>query len=113
MRHGLLILLCLLAVTWFEFQVYPGHSYLQGETQLLVPMLERLDTPGFLSRDLVAANPTFAYTIYDEITQALHAEGHLSFEKALYWQQLLFRFAALLGVFLLARALKVVPFAAV
>lgn len=113
MRHGLLILLCLVAVTWFEFQVYPGHSYLQGETQLLVPMLERLDTPGFLSRDLVASNPTFAYTIYDEITLALHAAAHLTFEQALLRQQLFFRFTALLGVFLLARALKVAPFASV
>ena len=96
MRRGLLILLSLLAVTWFEFEVYPGHSYLQGETQLLVPMLERLDTTGFLSRDLVASNPTFAYTIYDEITQALHADGQMSFERALAAQQLLFRFCAIL-----------------
>lgn len=113
MRHGLLILLCLVAAAWFEFQVYPGHSYLEGETQLLVPMLERLDTPGFLSRDLVASNPTFAYTIYDEITQAIHSAGRLNFETALLRQQILFRFAALLGVFLLARALRVAPFAAV
>jgi hypothetical protein len=113
MRRGLLILLCLLAVTWFEFQVYPGHSYLQGDTQLLVPMLERLDTPGFLSRDLVAANPVFTFTIYDEFTQFLHAQGHLSFEQALLRQQIVFRFAGILGVFLLARSLKTAPFASV
>lgn len=113
MRRGLLIALALLVVTWFEFQVYPGHSYLQGETQLLVPMLERLDTPGFLSRDLVASNPTFAYTIYDEITQLLHAEAHLTFERALLLQQIFFRFVALLGLFLCARALKVRWYAAV
>lgn len=107
MRRGLLITLALLVVTWFEFQVYPGHSYLQGETQLLVPMLERLDTPGFLSRDLVASNPSFAYTIYDEITQLLHAEGHLTFEQALLRQQIFFRFLAVLGLFLCARAFKV------
>jgi uncharacterized membrane protein YkgB len=113
MRRALLILLGLLVVTWFEFQVYPGHSYLQGETQLLVPMLERLDTPGFLSRDLVAANPTFAYTIYDEITQSLHIAAKVGFEQALMWQQLAFRLAAVIGIFLLARALKVVPWAAI
>ena len=109
MRRSLLILLALLVVTWFEFQIYPGHTYLQGETQLLVPMLERLDAPGFLSRDLVASNPTFAYTIYDEITQLLHAEGRLSFEQALLRQQIFFRFAAIVGIFLCARALKVAP----
>jgi len=112
MRRGLLILLGLLAVAWFEFQVYPGHSYLRGETQLLVPMLERLDTPGFLSRDLVASNPNFAYTIYDEITQSLHVAAHASFERALLWQQIFFRLAAVIGVFMLARALKVAPFGA-
>jgi hypothetical protein len=112
MRHGLLILLGLLAVAWFEFQVYPGHSCLRGETQLLVPMLERLDTPGFLSRDLVASNPTFAYTIYDEITQSLHVLARVGFERALLWQQILFRLAAVIGVFLLARALKVSPLGA-
>jgi hypothetical protein len=113
MRRGLLIVLALLVVTWFEFQVYPGHSYLQGETQLLVPMLERLDTPGFLSRDLVASNPSFAYTIYDEVTQFIHAEGHLSFEQALLRQQILFRLVAVFGVFLCARGLKVAPWPSV
>ncbi len=113
MRRGLLILLGLLAVTWFEFQVYPGHSYLQGETQLLVPMLERLDAPGFLSRDLVASNPPFAFTAYDEITQALHSEARWTFQNALQWQQLLFRLAAVIGVFLLARSLRVSAWAAV
>ena len=112
MWRGLLILLGLLVVTWFEFEVYPGHSYLQSETQLLVPMLERLDTPGFLSRDLVATNPTFSYTIYDEMTQSLHAGAKLTLEQALRDQQVLFRFAAVLGVFLIARALKVMPAAA-
>jgi len=113
MRRGLLILLGLLVVAWFEFQVYPGHSYLQGETQLLVPMLERLDTPGFLSRDLVASNPTLAYTIYDEITQSLHVGVRLSLEQALLAQQVVFRFAGIVGIFLLARALKVAPWASV
>ena len=113
MRQALLILLGLLIVTWFEFQIYPGHTYLQGETQLLVPMLERLDTPGFLSRDLVAANPTFAYTVYDEITEALHVSTHLSFKQVLVGQQALFRFAAVLGMFLIARALRVSPWSAV
>lgn len=113
MARALLILLGLLAVTWFEFEVYPGHTYLQGETQLLVPMLERLDTPGFLSRDLVASNPVFAYTIYDEITESLHVGARLNFERALAAQQLLFRFAAIVGIFLLARALKVAAPAAV
>jgi hypothetical protein len=105
--RALLAFAGLLAVTWLEFQYYPGHSYLQGETQFYVPMLERLDTPGFLSRDLVATNPTFAYTIYDEVTLFLHRAAHLTFERALAGQQLLFRFAAVVGIYLLLRSLGV------
>jgi hypothetical protein len=76
-------------------------------------MLERLDTPGFLSRDLVAANPTFAYTIYDEITQSLHLAAKVGLEQALLWQQLAFRLAGIIGIFLLARALQVGPWASI
>jgi hypothetical protein len=76
-------------------------------------MLERLDTPGFLSRDLVATNPIFAFTIYDEMTQSLHTGAHKSFEQVLAWQEFFFRLAAVAGIFLLARALRVGPVASV
>ena len=36
--------------------------------QIYLPMLERVDAPGLLSRDLVAANPTLSLTAYDEAT---------------------------------------------
>jgi hypothetical protein len=110
--RALVALLGLLAITWLEFQVYPGHSYLKGDTQCYVPMLERLDAPGFLSRDLVATNPTFVYTIYDEVTLALHQYGGQPFQRALEAQQLLFRFAAVLGIYLLVRSAGVGLFAA-
>ncbi|MBV9612974.1 MAG: hypothetical protein JO091_10905 [Acidobacteriaceae bacterium] len=67
-------------------------------------MLERLDAPGFLSRDLVATHPNFAYTIYDEVTLSLHEAAHLPFRTALAGQQLVSRGAAIIGVFLLAVA---------
>src|SRR5581483_512821 len=101
MRRALLLCLGLAAVTWLEFQFFPGHSYLEGDTQIYLPMLERLDAPGFLSRDLVATHPNVTYTIYDELTLCLHA-AHLDFHAALVGQQLFCRAAAILGVFLLA-----------
>jgi hypothetical protein len=70
---------------------------------MYVPMLERLDAPGYLSRDLVATHPILTYTIYDEVTLFLHNLG-LSFRTALISQQLVCRAAGVLGTFLLAQA---------
>jgi hypothetical protein len=104
MRRILLIGAALAAITWFQFDIYPGHSYLRGATQLYVPMLQRLATPGYLSRDLVATHPDFTYTIYDEVTLFLHDAGKLSFQSALEQQQIVFRFLGLFGLFLICRA---------
>ncbi|MBV9759306.1 MAG: hypothetical protein JO340_01970 [Acidobacteriaceae bacterium] len=102
MQRALLLILGIAAITAFEFEVFPGHTYLQGDSQLLVPVLERLDTPGYLSRDLVATNPHVTYTIYDEVTLFLHAAGRLNFKTALLIQQISCRAAAVGGVLLLA-----------
>ena len=64
--------------------------------------LHRLDNPGYLSRDLIATNPHVAYTIYDEIALFFHRTAHIDFEHILVCQQLLFRAAAMFGVYLMA-----------
>jgi len=102
MRRAILLGLGIVAFTWLEFEFVPGHSYLQSGTQIYLPSLERLDTPGYLSRDLVATHPHFTYTIYDEVTLFLHKADGMTLEKALIGQQFLCRAAAILGVFLLA-----------
>jgi hypothetical protein len=99
-----LLSLAILAAAWLEFRVFPGHSYLEGQTQIYLPMLERVDAPGLLSRDLVAANPTLSLTAYDEATVFLHEAARQSFRRALLEQQFVFRLASLVGIFLLARA---------
>jgi hypothetical protein len=107
MRRALLTLLGLVCVTGLEFRYVPGHSYLRGDSQLFVPMLERLDAPGFLSRDPVAVSPHLTYTLYDEITLFLHRLTRQSLETVLLAQLLLSRAAALLGVFLLISSANV------
>lgn len=107
MRRVALLLLGVVAVTGLEFEVFPGHSYLQADSQTYLPMLERLDAPGYLSRDLVATHPDVAYTIYDEVTLFLHEAGRLRFETALEAQQLFCRAAAVTGVLLLALSMGV------
>jgi hypothetical protein len=104
MRRALLVLFAITAITWLEFEVCPGHTYLEGDTQIFLPILERLDSPGFLSRDLVATHPNVTYTIYDELTLFLHEAVKLDFRTALIGQQLLTRAAGVIGVFLLALA---------
>ncbi|HZS55496.1 MAG TPA: hypothetical protein VFA65_13940 [Bryobacteraceae bacterium] len=101
MRRVLLRLLGVAVFTWLEFVVFPGHTYLQADTQLSVPMLERLVNPGFLSRDLVAVHPNLQYTVYDEATLFLHQAG-VSIENALLAQQIACRAACMLGILLLS-----------
>ncbi len=104
MRRALLIFAGLCALTVLRFQVFPGHTYLQGTSQVYVPILERLNSPGLLSRDLVASNPNFTYTIYDEATLFLQDAGKMDLHTALELQQFLSEAAAVLGIFLLLRS---------
>ena len=94
----------LLICAYLEFAFYPGHSFLAGSTQVFVPMLERLQEPGLLSRDLVATHPIQRYTNYDEATLFLLRVAHLPFEQALAAQQFAARVAETIGFYLLARA---------
>lgn len=97
-----LLFLCLLAAAaWLQFELFPGHTYLAGDTQMLVPALEHLQHPGLLTRDLVAMHPALTYTLYDEITLFLQRSGW-DLRRVLEAQQIAFRFFALLGLFLLA-----------
>lgn len=104
MKRALAVLLGIVAITWLEYAVFPGHSWLQSDTQIYAPQLERLAEPGFLSRDPVATHPNMAYTIYDEVTLFLQDAGRLDLHTALLWQQVFYRAAGLLGIFLIAKS---------
>jgi hypothetical protein len=99
-----LVFFAILFITYLQFQYFPGHSYLAAASQLYLPVLEHLSAPGYLSRDLVASHPNVSYTIYDELTLFLHQAAKLSFYHALLLQQFVCRWAALGGLYLLARA---------
>jgi hypothetical protein len=109
MWRAVAVFLGFLAVAWFEFDVFPGHTYLASTSQLYLPAIEHLTTPGYLSRDLVATHPHLAYTVYDEATLFLHSAARLDFQKALVAQQIVCRIAAVLGVFLIGRAAGMKP----
>ncbi len=109
MLRALAVFAALLAVASLEFIIYPGHSYLASSSQLYLPILQHLSTPGYLTRDLVATHPNVTYSDYDELTLFLHAASTLDFRRVLEAQQVLCRLAGVIGVFLLARATGLRP----
>lgn len=98
---GAIVTLTLL--TFFQF---PGRTYLQSDTQIYLPILEHLWDPTALTNDLLAQHPHVSFTIYDEVTLALRRLTGLDFEAVLAAQQLLFRALGILGIFLLARSVR-------
>ena len=102
---------CFLAVlTLLGFLVFPGHTYLQSDTQIYVPMMEHIADPSAFPRDLVATKPHLSYTIYDDV--AIGLRRWIPFEASLTVQQILYRAMQLLGIYLLASALPLSPLAA-
>ena len=103
-RERLIVLFALALLTLVNWQYFPGHTWLQSDTQIYVPIFEHLEDPAALTNDIVAIRPHTSWTIYDEVTLGLRAAAGLSFRDALFAQQILFRFLGLLGVFLLAHS---------
>src|SRR3982751_807740 len=104
-RERMLLAAAFVAIMLLGFFQFPGHTILQSDTQIYLPIIERLWDPSALSRDLVAANPHVSYTIYDEATLLLHAITRAGFENALIAQQLIYRTLGIWGLYLIATAL--------
>ncbi|MBK5291279.1 MAG: hypothetical protein JJE04_06350 [Acidobacteriia bacterium] len=102
-EQKLAIAACVAVLTGIGYQCFPGHAWLHQDTQIYLPILERLRDPSLFPGDPVALRPHVAYTIYDEMTLVLrNVLG--GFHAALVLQQLLFRALGLFGASLLARA---------
>ncbi|MFB3776232.1 MAG: DUF6798 domain-containing protein [Bryobacteraceae bacterium] len=106
MRAGIYIGLTIAVLTALGYVVFPGHTYLQSDTQIYVPMLERLWNPSVLQRDFMVERPHMAFTVYDEVALALRRWTGLDFREVLTIQQLLFRALGILGIYLIARSLR-------
>lgn len=97
-RAAVVSTLALAALTLLGFFWFPGHTWLQQDTQIYVAILEHLRDPSTLARDIVATRPHVSYTVFDEIALALPFD----LKTVLQAQQALFRLCALAGVFLVA-----------
>ena len=55
------------ALTLLNFFQFPGHTYLQADSQIYLPILEHIWDPGVLANDLIAERPHVSFTLYDEV----------------------------------------------
>ena len=97
------VLASLLGLTLLGFFEFPGHAWLQQDTQIWIPMLEHIWDPTALQRDLVALKPHLSFTLYDETAIALRWVTRTSFHAVLVFEQIALRFLELLGAYLLVR----------
>jgi len=97
-------------LTFFEF---PGHTWLQQDTQIYVPILEHLRDPAVLRNDILVQQPHLAYTLYDEIAITARRVTGLGFREILQAQQIATRAIGFWGLLLLAEALGLAAGAAV
>ncbi len=95
--------LVLSVLTAYSFLFLPGHTWLQSDTQIYAPMFDRIADPTLFEHELVAQRQHVSLTIYDEVAIACRKAG-ISYRYSLATIQILTRFAALYGLFLMGTA---------
>jgi hypothetical protein len=94
--------LALALLTFFQF---PGHTWLQQDSQIYVPILEHLRDPAVLRNDILVQHPHVAFTLYDETALALRAVSGTDFREVLAAQQIATRALGIWGLLLMGEAL--------
>ena len=107
MRRRLVIGAAILAITLLNYFQFPGHSWLQSDTQIYLPILEHMWDPDVLTKDLIVEHPHVAFTLYDETAIVLRKLTGLEFRQVLQAEQFVFRALGIWGVYLIATALGV------
>lgn len=100
-----LVGLAILGITLLNFFQFPGHTWLQSDTQIYMPILEHMWDPTVLSKDLIAQHPHVAFTLYDETAIALGKVTGLNFRYVMAAQQFIYRALGIWGIYLIAAAL--------
>src|SRR5215475_1276416 len=57
--------LCL-AFALLTFLQFPGHTWLQQDTQIYTPILENLRDPSLFRNEIIVQQPHVAWSLYDE-----------------------------------------------
>src|SRR3954454_24615687 len=98
---------CAIAIallTAVSFWWFPGHTILQSDTQIYIPILEHLEKPAVLANDAMAVRPHVGFTVYDEVALFVRRATGTTFQEILQTQQLICRALAVTGLWLIARA---------
>lgn len=104
-RTRLFIAAAIVLLTLLGFFQFPGHTFLQADTQIYIPILEHFWDHTAFDHELIARDPHVSFTIYDEVALALRRLGGLDFQTVLTAQQLVFRALGLLGIYLIATSM--------
>jgi hypothetical protein len=94
--------LALALLTFFQF---PGHTYLQQDSQIYIPILEHQRDASLLRNEILAQQPHVAFTVYDEVALWLRRASGMGFREVLAFQQIATRALGIWGLYLLAVAL--------
>src|SRR5262249_44573525 len=96
--------LCL-AFAFLTFFQFPGHTWLQQDTQIYAPILENLRDPSLFRNEIIVEQPHVAWSLYDESARALRAVAGLGFREVLAGQQIVTRALGVWGLLMLAESL--------
>jgi hypothetical protein len=94
--------ICIL--TLLSYVQFPGHTWIQQDTQIYVPILEHLRNPAVLKNDMLVERPHVTFTLYDEIAVGLRNTTGLGFHTVLASEQIVTRALGIWGVYLMATA---------
>jgi hypothetical protein len=97
--------LAIAALALLTFVQFPGHTWLQQDTQIYAPVLEHQWDPLVLRHDILVKQSLTAYTLYDEAALALRGLTGLGFREVLAFEQVLARALGIWGLYLMAEAL--------
>jgi len=98
-------------LTHLSFYQFPGHTWLQQDSQIYTPILEHLRDPSVLGKDILVERPHVTFTLYDECAIALRKLTGLEFRDVLGFEQVVTRALGIWGFYLMATAagLEMVP----
>jgi hypothetical protein len=94
----------IIGLTLLGFFQFPGHTYLQQDTQIYIPILEHLWDGSVLGQDLLVQRPHVAFTLYDELALGLRWATGAGFQAILETLQLFTRGLGLWGIYLISLA---------
>src|SRR3954464_164990 len=86
-------------LTFFQF---PGHTWLQQDTQIYVPILEHERDAALFRNEILAQQPHVAFPLYDEAARLLRRVSGLGFREVLGLQQIATRAVGIWGLYLIA-----------